>query len=91
MATLNDTPRDPGTLGQMLADARDQHAALLHLLRDWDVSAPPHELHAQFTAIEACARNTERLICSAIEVAQASASALSRRQQGCEFEGARHA
>jgi hypothetical protein len=59
-------------LGQLLGQAIDQHAALLYLLREWDVNAPPHELHAQFTAIEACARNTEALLGNALEVADAS-------------------
>jgi hypothetical protein len=71
MATQNDTARDTS---QPLAQALDQNAALLHLLCGWDVNAPPHELHAQFTAIETCARNSEIFLCNAIEARREEAA-----------------
>lgn len=65
MAT--DTLHDAAAMQPLLGRALDHHAALLHLLRDWDINAPPHDLHAQFTAIEACARITETALYEAIE------------------------
>ncbi len=65
MATLNDTL--PASLRQKIAEAIEQQAAILYLLREWDVLAQPHELHAQFTAIEACTFKAERALRTALE------------------------